>query len=132
MIPEGFDKAVDYHISLIPGVNTDYPLNAELRAGELLRFSAQLLRLRTMTISEKIASNCIGVAVYHEIYQNTLFPDKIGVNEKKATVEANPRYLDAMSKVEFCEGEIKYLSGLLDLFNNGHLLLRQMAKGLTV
>ncbi len=125
---DGLEKYIQAHLALLPESSIFTGPDATIRAASLLKAVAFLSAFRRNLMDNKVRGTTINTTIYNKVYSETKFPEKIGVNEKKAQVEANPEYLKNSEEIEILENNIKYISSIIEVMNNGHLLLRQMAK----
>lgn len=99
---------------------------AERRAGEFLVAMATITNYRHLFSEEKIKFATIQAAVYAEGLSKATGKT---VTENKITVEASEEYATAREAIERVENDIAYLKAMYEIFCNGHVFFRQMAKG---
>ncbi len=125
-----FENWVKSQLELLPISQALGAVEAEMRAAQLLRAVAFLASYRRSLMDQLAKSNSqlfiINSKTLSEIMPND---KKATVTEKKVQVQANPDVVLTRENTELLESNIKYLSTLIDIMNNGHLLLRQIAKG---
>lgn len=129
MITDDLRSYIKSHLDLLPVEQTLQPSDAECRAARLLVATAFLADYRHSMLAAKIAANSEAISTYSKVMNTTEFGPKVTVTEKKSLTEANPDYLKSQESVDVFENNAKYLSTIIEVFNNGHLLLRQIAKG---
>lgn len=99
---------------------------AERRAGEFLSAMAQITDVRHLLSNEKIKLLSVQTATYaQELGKGTAKT----VTENKTSAEASPIYMKAREELEGIENDLSYLKAYYDIFNNGHIFYRTMAKG---
>lgn len=99
---------------------------AERRAGEFLVALAKITDWRHSFSEEKIRLLSIQTAVYaQELGKGTAKT----VTENKVAAEASPEYTQAREELERIENDLSFLKAYYEIFHNGHLFYRQMAKG---
>lgn len=99
---------------------------AERRAGEFLSAMATLTNWRHTFAEDKIRLISIQTAVYAEQLSKGTAKT---MTENKVTAEASGEYLEAREGLERIENDISYLKAYYDIFHDGHIFYRQMAKG---
>lgn len=99
---------------------------AERRAGEFLSAMATITEWRHAFSEDKIKLLTVQTATYaQEMSKGTAKT----VTENKLTAEASAEYTKAREDFESIENDISYLKAYYDLFQNGHIFYRTMAKG---
>lgn len=98
---------------------------AERRAGLFLEVCAKIIDWRHLLSEGKIECVTMQSVVYAEELSKcegkTITADKI-------SVEANPRYTGVREELESVENDVTYLKSMYEVFQNGHLFYRNMAK----
>ena len=100
--------------------------DAEKRAGQFLAAMAKVTDWRHILSEEKIRCLSVRTAVYAEEMQKN---SELKVAAGQAASEAAPAYIEAREGLERIENDLNYLKACYDIFMNGHLFYRQMAKG---
>ncbi len=118
------DQLAVYEKLLPVGKSVSF-VEAERRAGEFLVAMATITNLRHIFSEEKIKYTSVLAAVYAEGLSKATAKT---VTENKVTVEASQEYQSARESVERIENDLSYLKAFYDIFLNGHLFYRQMAK----
>jgi hypothetical protein len=99
---------------------------AEKRAGEFLSAMATITEWRHLITEEKIKFTSVQTAVYaQEMSKGTAKT----VTENKLTAEASKEYTEAREQLEAVENDLSYLKAYYDIFQNGHVFYRNIAKG---
>lgn len=99
---------------------------AERRAGDFLMVMAKITDIRHLFSQEKIKLLSIQTATYAQ--QMAKGTSKT-VTENKLIAEASEEYTKAREDLEGIENDLSYLKTYYEIFLNGHLFYRQMAKG---
>jgi hypothetical protein len=99
------------------------PMDCEVRASRLLIAKAYLSQKRLEHLAELSRESTIEIMRYNEAMNNA----QGKVTEKKAVAEANKDYTDAREAKEDRDNFIKYLSAMIEVYEQGHIHLRQMA-----
>jgi len=99
---------------------------AEKRASEFLEVQAMITDWRHMLSEEKIKLLSVQTAVYAEQLSKGTAKT---MTENKVTAEASEEYTIAREDLERIENDLSYLRSYYEIFNNGHLFYRQLAKG---
>lgn len=98
---------------------------AERRAGEFLVAMATVADWRHVLADDKIRLLSVQTTVYaeqmHKGAGKTMTQDKI-------IAEASKEYTSAREELERIENDLSYLKTYYEVFNNGHLFYRQMAR----
>ena len=117
---------IDGYAALLPvGTSISY-VEAERRAGEFLVIQAKITDWKHLLTSEKIRLLTVQTATFaQEMSKGTAKT----VTENKLTAEASAAYSKAREELESIENDISYLKAFYDVFNNGHIFFRTMAKG---
>lgn len=115
---------IQAHIQLLPSQNSSSisPLEADERASQLLIAKAYLAEVRLSHMTDLSRETTIATCKYNEVMNNSLGK----VTEKKAGAEASPEYTQARESLEDRDNFVKYLNALIDIFQDGHIQLRQM------
>lgn len=98
---------------------------AERRAGLFLEVCAKIVDWRHLLSEGKIETTTMQSVVYAEELSKCTGKT---VTENKLTVEANPAYTKVREEFESVENDIAYLKAMYEVFNNGHLFYRNLAK----
>lgn len=116
---------IEKYSKLLPvGTSVSYT-EAERRAGEFLSAMAYITDVKHMLTSEKIKLLSIQTAVYaQEMSKGTAKT----VTENKLTAEASAEYTAAREALENIDNDISYLRAYYEVFTNGHLFYRNLAK----
>lgn len=117
---------IEKYTKLLPVGTSISFTDAEKRAGEFLHALAMITNFRHILGEEKIKLTSIQTAVFAE--QMSKGTAKT-VTENKLTAEASEEYTRAREELETVENNLSYLKAYYDIFNNGHLYYRQMARG---
>lgn len=101
---------------------------AERRASKFLEAMAVISDWKHEFTKAKIGQLSVQTAIYaQELSKGT----GKTVTENKTAAEASDVYRVAREDLENTENDISYLKAYYELFNNGHLFYRQLAKGET-
>lgn len=121
-----FKDDIEGYAKLLPvGTSISYT-EAEKRAGMFLEAMAYVTNIRHILSSEKIKLLTIQTAVYAvEMNKGTAKT----VTENKMMAEASDDYTKAREELEEIDNDLSYLRAYYDIFNNGHIYYRSMAKG---
>ncbi len=99
-----------------------------MRAAQLLKSVAFLASYRRSLMDNLAKSNSQLFIINSKVISE--FEDKkLGITERKAAAQANNEVINSREATELTESNVKYISTLIDVFSQGHLLLRQIAKG---
>lgn len=117
---------VEKYSKLLPtGGSLSIP-ESERRAGEFLHALATITNWRHLLAEDKIRLTSVQTATYaSEMAKGTAKT----VTENKLAAEASEEYIKAREDLERIENDLAYLKAYYEIFNNGHLFYRQMAKG---
>lgn len=110
---------------LLPVNRSISTVEAERRAGVFLEVCAKITDWRHVMAEGKIKDTTVQSVVYAEELSKCTGKT---VTENKITVEASPVYTEARESLERGENDLAYLKAMYDVFNNGHLFYRAMAK----
>ncbi len=99
---------------------------AELRAGEFLSAMATIADWKHVLAEDKIRLMSIQTATYAQKLSEAAGKT---ITENKIMAEASEEYTKAREDLERIENDIAYLKAYYDIFNNGHIFYRTMAKG---
>lgn len=119
-------QMIQHYSEMLPvGTSVSYT-EAEKRAGEFLIAMALITDARHALGTEKIKLLSVQTATYaQEMSKGTAKT----VTENKLTAESSEAYTQAREALEQVENDLSYLKAYYDIFNNGHLFYRQIAKG---
>jgi hypothetical protein len=125
--PEKFDinTYINSHLALLEITHTIMPSEAENRASQLLRAVAVIAWFRLSLSNQLSQVSSLRDIAYKD---NLVNSDCKNVTEKKVVAEASPEYIKNRENFEILDSNVKYLSTVIDVFNNGHILFRQMSK----
>lgn len=99
---------------------------AERRAGDFLVVQAQIAEYKHLLTQAKIKFTTVQSATYSELLSKCTGKT---VTENKLTVEADPGYTKVREDLESLDNDLSYLRAYADIFANGHLFYRNLAKG---
>lgn len=117
---------VDKYVKLLPiGTSISFT-EAERRAGEFLNALAYITDCRHLLSGEKIKLESVKSMTYAEELSKSTGKT---VLEKESGIEASAAYIKAREDLESIENDLNYLKAYWDLFMNGHIFYRTMAKG---
>lgn len=117
---------IDKYSALLPvGTSISY-VEAERRAGEFLVALAMITNWRHLLGNDKIKLTSVQTAVYAEEMSKGTSKT---VTENKLNAEASAAYTNARESLEEIENDLSYLKAYYDIFTNGHIFYRTMAKG---
>lgn len=119
-------EALEKYTKLLPmGTSVSYT-EAEKRAGAFLEAMAMVTDWRHLLTQEKIKALSIQTAIYaQELSKGT----SKTVTENKIAAEASEEYTRAREDLEGLDNDLSYLKAHYEIFQNGHLFYRQLAKG---
>lgn len=100
--------------------------DAERRASMFLEAMATLTDWKHVFSESKIKLISIQTAVYAEQMSKGLGKT---MTQDKIAAEASKEYETAREELERLENDISYIKAYYDIFKDGHLFYRQMAKG---
>lgn len=123
-LPEHLHGYIKTHLDMLPVGTIMGPVEVDGRAGALLRAIAVLAELRLSILNEKIKAMSLHAVMEGKVYTSTM--DTTKVTEKRIMVSSNSDIVGLQERIEIAEGEIRYLSSIIDIFTNGHLQLRQI------
>lgn len=117
---------IEKYVALLPvGTSVSYT-EAERRAGEFLVAQASITDLRHILNNEKIKLLSVQTATFTlEMAKQ----DAKTITEKKMFVEASEAYTKAREELEAIDNDLAYLKAYYEIFGNGHIFFRNMAKG---
>lgn len=114
-----------YQALLPVGTSISY-VEAERRAGEFLAAMAMITDIKHELTTVKIAN----LSIQASVYASEMAKGKAKtVTENKLVAESSEAYIKAREDLEQIENDISYLKAYYDIFNNGHIFFRTMAKG---
>lgn len=113
-------------VALLPLAKSISQPEAERRAGEFLAAQSQITEWRHLLSDEKIKLTSVQTAVYAEEMSKGTAKT---VTENKMMAEASSSYTNAREELERIENDVSYLKAYYDIFNNGHIFYRAIAKG---
>lgn len=117
---------IEKYEALLPvGTGLSY-VEAERRSGEFLAAMATITNFRHLLGMEKIKLLTVQTATYAQ--QMSKGTAKT-VTENKLTAEASPEYTEAREALEGIENDLSYLKAYYEVFSNGHIFYRNLAKG---
>lgn len=116
---------INENLNLLPVDKIIFPDEALQRASKLLKVKATLAEYKRQLQDDKVKYSSTSQVTYSKLLVEA--PGKT-VTEKESTVKSNPEYIVARETVEITDNNIKYIDTMLDVFTDGHLLLRQMGK----
>lgn len=119
-------KIVDQYVELLPTEDNLILVNSEAKASRFLLAVAKLASIRDRLMNHKIKKDSLRSIAYAEAINNAP-----GTNAptKQANAEAAPGYLHATEEVAVIDNQLAYSKTMIDLFNNAHLLYRNLMKG---
>lgn len=110
---------------LLPVNKSISSTEAERRAGVFLEVCAKIVDWRHILSESKIEGTTMQSVTFAEELSKATGKT---ITENKLTVEASPQYTVVREDLERCENDIAYLKSMFDVFTNGHLFYRNMAK----
>lgn len=120
---EQLQELINKHLDLIE-INRDAIIEARSRAAIFLVVQSHLSNhLKTLEDAEVKAST-IEKASYA---QAILAAGGKNVTESKIQAEADPVYAEARETIELIKSELNWVKKHFDIFNNAHILFRQIA-----
>jgi len=99
---------------------------AEKRAGEFLMAMAIITEERHKLSSKKIEYTTLQTATYAQELQKGTAKT---VTENKLQAESTEDYIAVREELERVENDLSYLRAYYDIFHDGHIFYRTMAKG---
>lgn len=119
-------KIVDQYVELLPTEDNKIMVNSEAKASRFLLAVAKLASIRDRLMNYKIKKDSLKSIAYAEAINNAP-----GTNAptKQANAEAAPAYLNAAEEIAVIDNQLAYSKTMIDLFNNAHLLYRNLMKG---
>lgn len=119
------DMIESYH-KLLPVAKSISLPEAERRAGEFMVAMAKITDMRHILGEEEIKCTSVLAAVRADLMGKVTGKT---VSEKEAQIEADPEYVEARTAYEMTRNDLNYLKANYDIFMNGHIFYRTMAKG---
>ncbi len=121
-----FKQYLEKYSALLPlGKSVSQP-EAERRAAEFLSAMATITDWRHVYSNEKIKLLSAQTAVYaQEMGKGTAKT----VTENKLAAEASDAYTQAREELERIDNDLAYLKAYYEVFMNGHVFYRNVAKG---
>lgn len=124
MSPE-IKEYVEKYQALLPLNKSISVPEAERRAGLFLEAMASLVNWKHILTEDKIRCLSVERAVYcEELFKG----DAKTMTENKTKAEASGVYTAAREDMEKIDNDISYLKANMEIFQNGHVFYRQMAK----
>jgi len=117
---------VEKYAALLPLGGSLSSVEYERRAGEFLAAMATITNVRHMLTADKIRLTSVQTAVYAN--QMSKGAAKT-VTENKLNAEASEECLKAREELEGVENDITYLKAYYEIFQNAHVMYRNLAKG---
>ena len=99
---------------------------SEKRASIFLHAMAQIINAKHELNEEKIKISSVHTATYAEQLSKGT---KKTMTENKTEAEASVPFINSREALERIENDIAFLKAYYDVFNNAHVLYRQLAKG---
>lgn len=125
MTTDQIKALVDDHVELIAVGNAGFR-NAFEKATKFLIVVAILSEYKMELEKRKSKVSTLRDAFYAHAIINS---DGKNAPEKKAQAESNKEYTDQRERTEELDSEIYWVRSTIEIFNNAHVLYRQMAKG---
>lgn len=119
------DRIAEYSKLLALGSSVSYT-EAERRSGEFLSALAMVTDWKHLMNGTKIKLISVQTSVYA---QEMSKGQAKTVTENKLTAEASKAYTEAREALEEIENDVSYLKAYYEIFTNGHIFYRNMAKG---
>jgi hypothetical protein len=117
---------IDEYKRLLPLSKSISSVEAERRAGKFLEAMATIADCKHEFTKVKIKDLSVQTATYaQELAKGT----GKTITENKVTAEASEVYVTAREALEGTENDISYLKTYYEIFNNAHVLYRNLAKG---
>lgn len=122
---EDVKQYVDEHVDLIV-FGKDSMRESMERASKFLVVISILSEFRLSLERRKAQDITLREALYHKAINAA---EGKNVTEKKIEAEANPEYTTGRESVENLDAQISWAKTNIDIFNNAHILYRNLAKG---
>lgn len=121
---ENIDEYIQEHVKLITLDNKGLA-QASSRAAQFLVVQA-VIAAEIRTLKEALTQVDTMKSVQYAMAINAA--DGKNITEKKSLAEKDNSYTDVKESFDVIEANISYLKTHLDIFNNAHVMFRQLAK----
>lgn len=126
MDEETLQSVIEEGLAILASKRSLSPLQLSEKASRLLILAAKLAQFRNGLELELSKFLSLERVTYASVMSGV---DKNAkVTEKKALIEADPSYIKSRELLEETQSSITYIKTMLDVLNNGHVLLRQLMK----
>jgi hypothetical protein len=98
---------------------------AEERASSLLIIAAELYKQKYNLENKLIKSSSIQRVSFSKSIHEA---EGKNVTEKKVKAESDPTYIKDREESEELENDVSYLKAIIEIFQNAHIMWRQIAK----
>lgn len=120
------DQIVHKYIELLPIEDSTLLAKSEIKASQFLLAIAKLAAIRDHLMNAKVQKDALKSVAYADAINNA---PGTNVPTKQANAEATPSYLSAAEIVSIIDNQLSYTKTMIDVFNNAHLLYRNLLKG---
>lgn len=125
-VRDEINEVVDQYVELLPTEGLSNQIGAENKASRFLLAIAKLAALRDQLLNNKIQADSLKTVSYAEAINGA-----VGTNAptKTANAEANSDFLTVEGAAKRIDNDLAYLKTMMEVFNNAHLLYRNLMKG---
>lgn len=127
MLSKNAQSVVEQGNALIPANKNANPYELQEKAATLLLIVAKLASERRSLESQLLRATSVEKAVYAQAYNNTTHKT---AQDKKVNTDADKDVLQSEEEAGELKGDIAYVTTMIQVYNNAHLLYRQNLKSL--
>ena len=123
---ENIQKYVEEKLPLLSLEGVDTPRKAETRAADLLFVIGDLMNAKLNTLQRLSKSKSQHTITLQSVMDSI---EAKTITEKKSKAESTMAVTTTREEMEKAENELSYIRGCTDMFNNSHVLFRQISRG---
>lgn len=127
MLSKNAQSVIEQGNALIPAAKNANPYELQEKAATLLLIVAKLAHERRALESQLLRSTSVEKAMYAQSYNGASGKT---VKDKEVNTDANKDVLQSKEEAGELKGDIAYVSTMIQVYNNAHLLYRQNLKSL--
>lgn len=120
------EQVVSEYIDLLPVDDKKLLALSEVKASKFLIAIAKLASIRDRLLNQKVQKDALKSIAYAQAINSAP-----GTNAptKQANAEADKGYLSSAEEVALIDNQLQYTKTMIEVFNNAHLLYRNLMKG---
>lgn len=127
MLSKNAQSVIEQGNALIPSNRNANPYELQEKAGTLLLIVAKLASERRRLEGELLRATSVEKAVYAQSYNSATGKT---AQDKKVNTDADKDVLQSEIEAGELKGDVAYVSTMIQVYNNAHLLYRQNLKAL--